>query len=116
VLLVLNNTSWIIRVARVIINYIRYMQVHYEKLYADIIYPAIYGVEYTDPVQLSIDDMDNVDTLAGEEDTDTISSANVYNKERTKFQKGNDRGIRFAPNEPEDDEDQMKIENEDDIL
>ena len=116
VLLVLNNTSWIIRVARVIINYIRYMQVHYEKLYADIIYPAIYGDEYKEPVQLSIDDMSGEDKLAGEEDTDTVSSANEYNRERTKFQKGNDKGIRFAPTEPGDDEDQLQIENEDDIL
>ncbi len=116
VLLVLNNTSWIIRVARVIINYIRYMQVHYERLYADIIYPAIYGVEYSDDVQLSIDDMNNDDTLAGEEDTDTLDTASDYNRERTKFQKGNDNGIRFAPNKPEEDEDQLQIENEDDIL
>jgi hypothetical protein len=117
VLLVLNNTSWIVRVARVIINYVRYMQVHYERLYADIIYPAIYGVEYSDDVQLSIDDMDGNDTLAGENDSDTIDAASEYNKERTKFQKGNEQGIRFAP-EPndEEDEDQLKIENEDDIL
>lgn len=116
VLLVLNNTSWIIRVARVIINYIRYMQVHYEKLYADIIYPAIYGAEYTDDVQLSIDDMSSTDNLAGEEDTDTLDAASDYNKERTKFQKGNDKGIRFASDEPEEDENQLQIENEDDIL
>jgi hypothetical protein len=116
VLLVLNNTSWIIRVARVIINYIRYMQVHYEKLYADIIYPAIYGVEYTDDVQLSIDDMINDNSLAGEEDTDIMDTASDYNRERTKFQRGNNKGIRFASDETKEDEDQMKIENEDDIL
>lgn len=112
VLLVLNNTSWIIRVARVIVNYIKYMQLHYEKLYADIIYPAVYGTEYEEPVQLSIDDIDNNDELAGETDSDTIDIANDYNKERTKFQKGNDQGIRFAEKPGESDEDQLEIEEE----
>lgn len=112
VLLVLNNTSWIIRVARVIVNYIKYMKVHYQKLYADIIHPAVYGTEYEEPVQLSIDDMENTDTLAGEESTDTLDSANEYNKERTKFQKGNDQGIRFAEKPQEKDEDQLEIEEE----
>ena len=118
VLLVLNNTSWIIRVARVIVNYIKYMQVHYQKLYADIIHPAVYGTDYEEPVQLSIDDMENPDTLAGEESTDTLDSANEYNKERTKFQKGNDQGIRFAEKPQEKDEDQLEIdeENPDDQL
>jgi hypothetical protein len=60
--------------------------------------------------------MDNNDKLAGEEDTGAIDSASNYNRERTKFQKGNDKGVRFAPNEPEEDEDQLQIENEDDIL
>lgn len=112
VLLVLNNTSWIIRVSRVIINYIRYMQKHYEKLYADIIYPAIYGVEYSDDVQLTIDDSDELST---DSDSDTIDAANTYNQERTKFQKGNDKGIRFAASDKPDDN-QLEIENEDDIL
>lgn len=116
VLLILNNTSWIIRVARVITNYIRYMQAHYEKLYADIIYPAIYGDTYKDPVQLSIDDMNGDDNLSDDEDSDTLDAANEYNRERTKFKTGNDKGIRFASKESEPDEDQMEIENEDDIL
>ena len=112
VLLVLNNTSWIIRVARVIVNYIKYMQTHYQKLYADIIYPAIYGKDYEEPVQLSIDDMDNADELASETDADTLDSANDYNKERTRFQKGNEQGVRFAPKPQEPDEDQLEIEEE----
>ena len=112
VLLVLNNTSWIIRVARVIVNYIKYMQTHYQKLYADIIYPAIYGKDYEEPVQLSIDDMDNADELASETDVDTLDSANDYNKERTRFQKGNEQGVRFAPKPQEPDEDQLEIEEE----
>ena len=112
VLLVLNNTSWIIRVARVIVNYIKYMQLHYQKLYADIIHPAVYGTKYEEPVQLSIDDMENNNELAGEDSTDTLDSANDYNKERTRFQKGNEQGIRFADKPHDKDEDQLEIEQE----
>ena len=113
ILLVLNNNSWIIRVSRVITNYIKYMEQHYQKMYADIIYPAIYGKAYEEPVQLSIDDTDE---LIDDNDTDTLDAANEYNKERTRFQKGNEKGIRFASKDPEPDEDQLEIENEDDIL
>lgn len=113
ILLVLNNNSWIIRVSRVITNYIRYMEKHYPKMYADIIYPSIYGRPYEEPVQLAIDD---ADSLIDDNDTDTLDAANEYNKERTRFQKGNEKGIRFASKDPEPDEDQLQIENEDDIL
>lgn len=112
VLLVLNNTSWIIRVARVISNYIKYMEKHYQKLYADIIYPAVFGRAYQEPVQLSFDDIDSTDELATDNDTDTLDKANKYNQDRTKFQKGNTKGVRFASNEEEDDS-QLKLDVED---
>lgn len=99
ILLVLNNTSWILRVARVINNYIKYMETHYQKAYADVIYPAIYGKEYEEPVQLSLDDTDNL-----EDDSDTLDKANQYNKERTKFQPGNTQGVRFASEDESEDE------------
>jgi hypothetical protein len=92
------------------------MERHYEKLYADIIYPAIYGVEYSDDVQLSIDDLDGNDELSTDDDTDTLDAANEYNKDRTKFKQGNDMGIRFASNPNTQDDDQMSFENEDDQL
>ena len=116
VLLVLNNTSWIIKVASVINNYIRYMQKHYERLYVDIMYPAIYGKKYEEPVQLSFDDIDSDDTL--QTDSDTIDKANIYNKERTQFKKGNQQGVRFAKSDESDDS-QLELdveENEDDQL
>ena len=118
ILLVLNNNSWIIRVSRVILNYIRYMQKHYEKLYADIIFPAIYGTDYQEPVQLDIDDIGGNDTLATDDDTDIIDKASEYNQDRTRFQKGNKQGVRFSKNE-DDDNTQMSLdieENPDDQL
>ena len=109
VLLVLNNTSWIIRVSRVITNYIRYMENHYQRLYADIVYPAVFGHEYEEPVQLQIDDKDE---LATDVDTDEIDTANTYNQQRTRFQKGNQKGVRFASRD-DDVLDQQKIDTED---
>lgn len=100
VLLVLNNTSWIIRVARVIVNYIRYMEAHYQRLYADVIFPAVFGREYEEPVQMQIDDKDD---LATETDTDELDTANTYNRKRTQFQKGNTSGMRFASSDDLDD-------------
>ena len=118
ILLVLNNTSWIIKVASVINNYINYMESHYKKAYADIIYPALYGKKYEEPVQLTFDDNDiEADNLTT--DKDTLDKANIYNQERTKFKKGNEKGIRFA-SEEKPDENQLTFdnldENPDDII
>ena len=110
ILLVLSNNSWVLRVARVIKNYIEYMQKHYQKLYADVIYPAIFGKKYIEPVQLGIEDETELVT-----DKDTISKATQAAREKGRFQKGNVQGVRFAPNE--ETEDQLEIEeNPDDEL
>lgn len=56
IMLVLSNNSWLIKVARVINNWIIYMSKNRKKQYADIVYPAIFGKKYEEPVQLSMDD------------------------------------------------------------
>lgn len=109
ILLVLNNNSWLMKVASVINNYIKYMEKHYQKLYADIMFPAIFGRDYEEPVQLSIDDIDSDNTL--HTDSDTLDIANKYNQDRTRFQKGNTQGIRFAPKEENDDQLELDIED-----
>lgn len=86
-LLVLSNNTWLIKVSSVIHNYINYMKKHYERLYADVIYPAIYQKEYTDDVQL---DLDNDDTLIT--DKETISTSNKYAATKNQFQQGNEIG------------------------
>lgn len=92
-LLVLSNISWMIRVASTIFNYINYMEKHYQKLYADVIYPAIYQKKYEEPVQLDIltQDSDNLET-----DVDTIDTSNKYAVDKTRFKQGNTQGIRFT--------------------
>lgn len=109
ILLVLNNNSWIMKVARVIANYINYMQTHYQKMYADIIYPAIYGKEYEEPVQTTLADTDELDS-----NSQTIDTANRWAQNRTRFQPGNQQGIRFTS---KPDSNQMTLEtNPDDEL
>lgn len=108
VLLVLSNNSWLMKVASVINNYIHYMEEHYQKAYADIIYPAIYGKEYEEPVQQTFFDKDELDT-----DTDTLDRANKFNQDRTRFQKGNTQGIRFASSGPDKNQTTLFDDDED---
>ena len=105
VLLVLNNTSWMMKVASVIFNYINYMKERYCKLYADIIYPAIYGKEYDGVVQFNIDDKT---TELLDTDKDTIDISNKQAAERGKFKQGNEQGYRFVKGK---DKDQITIDD-----
>ena len=94
-LLVISNNSWLLKVASVIFNYINYMEKHYAKLYADIIYPAIYEKEYEEPVQLDMfDDEENPELL---DDEDTIDTSNKYAKTKNQFKTGNE--YRFKPSD-----------------
>lgn len=93
VLLVLSNTKWLIKVASVINNYIKYMQEHYEDLYSTVIYPAIYQKEYEEPTQPTMFDTDELET-----DTDIIDKSNIAGKVRGQFKPGNE--YRFQPKEP----------------
>ena len=107
ILLILSNTSWLIKIASVIKNYVNYIKLHYEKAYADIIYPALYKKQYTEPVQLSIDDSDDLET-----DEDTLDIANKDAIDRSRFQKGNQSGIRFKSKDQDlDDDDLALIDN-----
>ena len=109
-LLVLSNTSWILKVASTIFNYVNYMEKHYQKLYADIIYPAIYQKEYEEPVQLDLFSDD--DTLAT--DKEIIDTSNKYAVDKTKFQQGNTKGIRFAP-KPDDSQQKFDDSVDDEV-
>lgn len=104
ILLVLSNNSWLIKVASVIRNYINYMKKYYQQQYADIIYPAIYGKKYEEPVQTSIFDDDELIS-----DEDTLDISNELGRTSGQFKKGNDKGIRFTSKNKELD-DQQSIE------
>ena len=98
VLLVLSNTSFLLKVGSTILNYIRYMEKHYQKLYADVIYPAVYGKEYEEPVQLDVFDETELNT-----DKETIDASNQYAASKNKFKKGNTQGVRFSK-KPDDNQ------------
>ena len=83
VMLVLSNTSWLIKVASVINNYIKYMAKHREQQYATIIYPAIYNKKYTGPVQQNIFD-DEIET-----DTEVIDKSNEEGRVSGRFSSEN---------------------------
>ena len=95
-LLVLSNNRWLRQVASVIYNYINYMEKHYQRMYADIIYPAIYEKEYEDDVQLKFDDLEDNDDLISDEEEIDIS--NKYARTKNQFKPGNQPGIQFASN------------------
>lgn len=87
IMLVLSNTSWIIKLGSVVTNYYNYMEKHYKKLWADVIYPAVWDKEYEEPVQLSLDDIEDIDQL--DTSTDTVDKSNIYARDKNKFKKGN---------------------------
>lgn len=84
VMLVLSNNRWVLKVASTIFNYINFMEKNRKQQYADIIYPAIYDKKYKEPVQLSIDDGDELSS-----DAELIDTANVQGRTRGQFKAGN---------------------------
>lgn len=103
-MLVLSNNKWVMKVASTIYNYILYMEKNRQKQYADIIYPAIYDKKYEKPVQLSIDDKDNLDNDKG-----TIDTANEIGRKRGQFQTGNSYRFQKKPQKP--GRDQLEIDD-----
>ena len=105
IMLCLANTSWLIKVAAVIRNYIKYFEQHRQSEYQRIIYPAIYGKDYEEPIQLTIDDKNELDT-----DEDTIDTANMVRRMAGRFQKGNQYRFQRKPKE-DDSEEQLDIDD-----
>lgn len=113
VLLVLSNTSWLLKVASTIFNYVNYMEKHYDRLFKKIIYPAIYQKAYEEPEQLSLFDDDELST-----DTDTIDKANVHAKTKNQFKTGNEYRFRPGPDKDQlqlDDLEDAEASSEDDV-
>lgn len=69
------------------------MEKNKKKLYADFIYPALYGKEYEEPVQL---DMFNSGEL--ETGSDTLDKSNQYARTKTQFKPGNIYRYQKQPN------------------
>lgn len=101
--LVISNLDWMMKIASVINNYIRYAREHFGTKYADFIFPQVYGVPYDRAIQLSLFDDPNDNGLLPT-DQDTISKAidktMSARDDRGKFVKDNE--YRFQKREPEE--------------
>lgn len=110
--LVLNNNSWMMKVASVVTNYIKYMRKHYEKLYADVIYPAIFEHEYEEPVQMDMfNKIDNIPEDEVPSNEDTIDISNKWARTKNQFKPGNKEGIRFSSPNKELDIDSINLDD-----
>ena len=86
-MLVLSNLKWAMKVATVINNYIKYMEKNSPKQYAEIIFPAVYGMPYKKAIQLGLFDNDELaNTMDNKNQTKEIDKAN-QDADR-KFRKG----------------------------
>lgn len=100
IMLVLSNTNWAIKVASVIKNYTTYVEKHYQKLYADVIYPALYGIEYPDDVQLQFDDQ--------QDEREVIDSANKEARIRNRWTK--ETAPRWVPRTQQTNDEQTTLD------
>lgn len=108
VLLVLSNNSWLMKVASVIYNYIRYMEKNYQRVYADIMYPAIYQKPYEEPVQMQFGDTGRKYAKTGK---DTLNKANKQDDrdDKGRFAQGNKSGQKFTARDRGEDPNQMSL-------
>lgn len=90
IILCLSDSSWLIKIASVIFNYINYMEEHDERMFQKYIYPAIYDKEYENR-QLSI--FDDEDELI-DSDEETIKTSNIEARKRGQFKKDNEYRFR----------------------
>ena len=98
--LVIGNIDWVMKIASVINNYIHYMEEHYQRLYADVIFPKLYNMPYSRAVQLNLFDKGDNELDSNE---DEIKLSNRYGRDRGKFKQdtrvNNMRNFR-DPNKP----------------
>lgn len=105
ILLVLSNTSWLIKVASVIKNYITYMETHMESMFAKIIYPAVFSTKYEKPVQTTMFDKDDLDS----EEAD-IDKSNNDARKRGQFKPGNEH--RFVKDDTPSEDQETFLDDE----
>ena len=99
-LLVISNLDWMMKIASVINNYIKWCKENMARNYADYIFPKIYGMPYNRAVQLSLfDDPDDNGLLPSDQETisKVIDKSVQGRDERGRWAKGNE--YRFQPRE-----------------
>ena len=116
--LVLSNTDWMMKVASVINNYIKWCKDNMGRNYADYIFPKVYGMPYNRAVQLSLFD-DPYDNGLLPSDQDTLNKV-IDKSLKGKDEKGrwtSDNDFKFQKKDlntkyPEDNPNQLKLDFE----
>lgn len=101
-LLVISNLDWMMKIASVINNYIKYCRDNMARNYADYIFPKVYGEPYKKAVQLSLFDKEDKygdGLLPSDKKTldDVIAQSMQGRDERGRFNK--DNRYKFQPRE-----------------
>ena len=115
--LVLSNTDWMMKVASVINNYIKWCKENMSRNYADYIFPKVYGMPYDRAVQLSIfDDPEDNGLLPSDQETlNKIIDKSLKGKdEKGRWVKDNEfrfqkKDLENKPKYPEDNPNQLKL-------
>lgn len=117
-LLVLANKDWVMKVTSTINNYIHYMEQNQERLYQSIIFPALYGEKYSDEIQQQLFNPETGNAARNYLNTgkDTIAKANAAGRTRGQFKKDNNKGIRFAKTDNDNEPDQIQLDLDDNEL
>lgn len=119
-MLVLSNLKWAMKVASVINNYINYAKLNMQKAYADVIFPAVYGMSYNKAVQLGLFDTDELaNSMDNGKDTQEIDKINKERASSGKFRKGgvgkvNNQQPPFKKKTKEPENTQLDLEVEED--
>lgn len=117
-MLVLSNLRWAMKVATVINNYIKYMEKNMPKLYADVIFPAVYGMSYNKATQLGLFDDEEaelINTMDNEEQSQELDKINQERATSGQFKKdqpGINNQIKWTKKEPENVELDLEVEEE----
>ena len=112
--LVISNLDWMMKIASVINNYVKWCKQNMERNYADYIFPQVYGVPYNKAIQMSLfDDPNDNGLLPSDQDTlNKIINKSLQDKDaQGKWIKGNQyRFQKKDMDEPEDDSNQLHLD------
>ena len=86
ILAVLNNVSWLNKVASVIVNYAYYCKDNMEYNYSRFIFPKIYGMSYNKAIQLLNNENDKLDSSE-----ELINLSNAIGRKRGQIKKGSNK-------------------------
>jgi len=119
-LLVISNLDWMMKIASVINNYIKYCKENMQRNYADYIFPKVYGVPYQKAVQLSLFDKEDKygdGILPSDQKTldDVIARSLRGKDEKGRWQKDNEYRFQKQEREPtnsQEDENALNLKFE----